>query len=43
MMGNSLEAQWLRLHAFSLVTWVQSLVREIGRYKLHGMAKKIIK
>ena len=42
MMGNSLEVQWLGLHAFSVVAWVQSLVRKVRRYKLHSVAKKII-
>ena len=39
MMGNSLEVQWLGLHAFSVVAWVQSLVREVRCYNLHSMAK----
>ena len=33
-------AQWIGLCAFTDVSWVQSLVRELRSYKLHGIAKK---
>ena len=32
--------QWLKLHIFSAVAQVQSLVRELGSHKSCGMAKK---
>ena len=37
---SSLVAQWIGLCAFTAVSWVQSLVRELRSYKLHGIAKK---
>ena len=34
-----LAAQWIGLCAFTAVSWVQSLVRELRSYYLHGIAK----
>ena len=31
--GNSLVVQWLRLQAFTVKVWVQSLVRELNSHK----------
>ena len=30
--GNSLVVQWLRFRAFTIVAWIQSLVRELRSY-----------
>ena len=38
--GTCLEIQWLRLGAFTVGAWVQSLVRELRSHMLCGMAKK---
>ena len=38
--GHSLVVQWLGLGVFTAGAWVQSLVRELGSYKVSGVAKK---
>ena len=37
--GTCLEIQWLRLGAFTVGAWVQSLVRELRSHMLCGMTK----
>ena len=37
--GNSLAVQWLGLDTFTAGTWIQSLVRELRSYMLHGPQK----
>ena len=39
-LGNSLSAQWLGLHAFTVQGQIQSLVQELRPHKLHGVGKK---
>ena len=40
--GSSLVAEWLAFQAFTAMTQVQSLVRELRSFKPHGMIKKNI-
>ena len=37
---RSLVGLWIGLQAFTIMAWVQSLVRELRSYKLCGMIKK---
>ena len=39
--GTSLVFQWLGLHATAAGAHVQSLLRKLRSYMLHGVAKKI--
>ena len=39
-LGNSLSAQWLGLHAFTVQGQIQSLVQELRPHKLHGVGRK---
>lgn len=39
-LGSSAVASWLEYWAFTAVSWVQSLVRELRYHKLCGMAEK---
>lgn len=39
-LGSSVVAYWLEYWAFTDVSWVQSLVRELRYHRLYGMAKK---
>ena len=39
-LGSSLAVQWLGLGAFTVMLWVQSLLRELRAHKLSGAAKK---
>ena len=38
---NSQAVLWLERCAFTVVVWVQSLVRELKSHKLHGITKKM--
>ena len=36
---RSLVGLWIGLQAFTIIAWVQSMVRELRSYKLYGMIK----